>query len=108
MCGWGFLLTVEIPQRKSDAYENRTPPIRLCRKGSLSCACGHRPRGVSLFWFIVIFAVGGTALILILSLVHANEVEAGFDRKLKTIPHFNPTLSYKSSMCKNAIAIDVE
>lgn len=63
---------------------------------------------MSFFWFVVIFAVGGTILMMIFALVHGSEVEAGLDRKLKAIPDFTPTLSYKSSMCKNAIAIDVE
>ncbi|MDW6021647.1 hypothetical protein SAZ10_07695 [Mesorhizobium sp. BAC0120] len=30
------------------------------------------------------------------------------DEQLNAIPDFTPTVSYKSSMCKNAIAIDIE
>lgn len=60
------------------------------------------------FWFVVISSIGGSALMMIFTLMHWGKVEAEFDRKFEAIPDFTPTLSYKSSMCKNAIAIDVE
>lgn len=57
---------------------------------------------------VVALTIGAVILLMGLAIMHGNAVEAGLDEKLKAIPDFTPAVSYKSSICKNAIAIDIE
>lgn len=58
---------------------------------------------------VIIALVGlGLLVVFMLSVMPGNSAESRMDEKLNAIPDFTPSLSYKSSMCKNAIAIDIE
>lgn len=60
------------------------------------------------FTFVIGFTIIGTVILGIAAVVHGSAVESNLTAKLNGVPNFSPTVSYCSSMCKNAIAIDTE
>lgn len=60
------------------------------------------------FTFIVWFTVIGVIVVLVASLVCADEVAAKFKRQIQSIPEFSSCIQYISVSCKNAIALDLE
>ncbi|MDS1136717.1 hypothetical protein [Nitratireductor indicus] len=58
----------------------------------------------------VIIALVGLELMMVfmLSVMPGNSAESRMEEQLNAIPDFTPSVSYKSSMCKNAIAIDID
>lgn len=72
------------------------------------CAAFHCEKRMGFVTFMIVFTVGGSLLVMLLMLAHGSAVEEKLDKQLKAIPDFTPTVSYKSSVCKNAIAIDTQ
>ncbi|EKF39868.1 hypothetical protein NA8A_23724 [Nitratireductor indicus C115] len=58
---------------------------------------------------VIIALVGlGLMVVFMLSVMPGNSAESRMEEQLNAIPDFTPSVSYKSSMCKNAIAIDID
>ncbi|OYR21234.1 hypothetical protein [Brucella thiophenivorans] len=60
------------------------------------------------FAFITTFTIVGTVLVLIFVVMRGNAVAEELGKRLAAIPDFEPNVSHVTSMCKNAIAIDVQ
>ena len=57
---------------------------------------------------VLLIMGGGMILVMVLTIAHGKAVESGLTEKFGTIPDFTPSISYSSSSCRNAIALDVE
>lgn len=63
---------------------------------------------MSAFAFVTTFTIVGTVLVLIFIVMRGNAATEELTKRLAAIPEFNPNVSHVTSMCKNAIAIDVQ
>lgn len=58
---------------------------------------------------VIIALVGlGLLVVFMLSVMPGNSAESRMEEQFNAMPDFTPSVSYKSSMCKNAIAIDID
>lgn len=63
---------------------------------------------MDLLTFMLVFGVAGTAAFIACAIHSGKKIDAELDAELTAISEFTPTLSYKSSGSRNAIAIDIE